>query len=620
MFCENCGKPIPDGQHRCSDCAAVAQQPAPVTPKFERAPMDLGAPASTSASAPSPDQASTAQAPAYAAPAYEAPVMASAAPQPAESAPPAFTLNTPAEGKKKGKKGKLILGIIAAVLLVAIVLCVVFWGSISRFFKRTFSDPAEYMQDVEKENASSAAKEIASAYDEMMDAYSATNTVTESRITFEVSDAIRVALESALAQAGLDLDLGWVESVTLSPKTAIYENTLRYDCGLEINNTNLATVSLVWDFDTQTIYLGIPELNKTFLEADAEEIFGSDAAMMADYITSSRQIMQDFVEAMPDGEQIEDLINTYSALLIGTISEAEQENKTVKLGSVEQDLLVLTANLSQKDILESLRAILETAKDDKTLKDILLGLESFVETNEGTEIDMYSSFCDSLETACNDLEELFAEAGNSTILTVETYLDDDDQIAGRTFTFIEGDEEISIHYITVVEGDKFATEVELGSMTFSGKGTIDNGKSSGKYTLSVEGVDLVNIKTEDCDDTSGTFRFSFESALFEDYDLAASSVIGQLTLVVGLSEDTVSIAIEAMGTELLGFDIYSKVSDSDPIELPDSIRADTDADGEKWLSELDLDGLLDNLDKAGIPSDYMGMVEQVVDELLPSSN
>lgn len=672
MFCTKCGRPIPEGQQSCSFCNPPAQTPLASVPKFERAPMDLSEPVQAAPVVPSqePLYQPPAQEPVYQPPVqqplyqpptqeplyqppvqepvyqppvqqpvYQPPVqqpMYQAAPQQSYQAPvqqaapsqPAFTLNTPAEGRKpkKSKGGKIVLAVIALLLVAAIVLAAINWKGIVRFFNRNFGEPVAYLQDVEKENVADVAEDVAVAYDEALALYNAENPAAEGTLTLELGSAITTVLSTALAQNGMNADLSWVDNIMLTPKVEMYENTMRMDVGVGINSTSLATVSAVWDMDSQALYIGIPELHDTYIQLDATEVLGSEASSMVQALAMSRELSATLLEAMPDGAQLKELINKYLGIVIDGIPEAEKSNESVKAGSLEQDLLVVTAKLSQKDILKIASAVLEEAKDDKTIEDILVGFEDCMAEISGESMELYDSFSEAMEEGIDSLDSMIDEADKGKFLTIETFFDGKDAIVGRTFTVSMDGEKVSAHYVTVTEGDKWAFEAEMDAASITGKGTIQDGKRSGSYTLSVDGIDYATLELENyiCAEqqVTGTFRFIPEAAVYEmmELDSTVSAVLGQAALELTLAADSVTLGIEAAGSQLLAVSLSGKMSEAGKIALPNGVSSEDDAAGMKWLSELDFDAVLSNLEKAGVPSQYMDMAKQLVQMLRAEIN
>ena len=419
----------------------------------------------------------------------------------------------------------------------------------------------------------------------------------------------------------------WIENITLTPSMDIYEDTMRIDVGIGINGVSLTTASAVWDLESQSIYIGIPELSDAYVEFDATELFGSDAASFADALASYREFAQVFVDAMPTSEQVKELINKYYGIVIEGITEAEKENETVKIGSVKQELLVITAKLSQKDILNVAASVLDAVEKDETIEDIINNFEdSIVEFTGEEPADLYETFSDAVEDAQDELDALIDEAERSNFLTLETYFDDKDNVVGYSTTVKADGEELTTSTIMVTDGKKWAVESIADTIYVFGKGSVKDNKYTGSITVSVDDTDLYTIELDDYftenGSTYGTCRLIPESALLESMDLdsTASIMLEQAALELVFEGESINIGIEFAGKQLFSFALSGEIDESGKISIPESIDSEDEAAGEEWLSQLNFDAILNNLEKAGVPSEYMDIAEEAIDSFLDEFN
>lgn len=591
MFCGKCGNPIPDDQEFCPYCNPISQAPSASAPDYQQAGTNPDVWGEYNGSAPLEQ--------------------------------PSFELNTPVKGRKakqqkrQGGKGGLIT--VALVLVAFVALTVIFWGNISRFFQRNFGDPAAYLQDVEEENAVALADDIAVAYDQAMASYTMENPAASYTVTLELGDTLMALVQTALAQEGIDVDLSFVDNIVLTPETAIYEDTIRTDIGVGLNNVTVATVSMIWDVPGNMLYIGIPELHDTYVSMDITEFMGQEVYSMEEALFASRELMRTFAEAMPESEQLKELIVKYLGIVFEGISEAEKEKQTVEVGSLEQNLLVVTANLSQKDILKICRNVLKEAKNDEVIEDILDNFQDVLEDTYYFDYDLSDSFSEGVEYALEELDYMMDDAETRTFLTIETYLDSKDTVVGRTFTVKYEGEKVSAYYITVTEDDEWAFEAELGEVFITGEGTIDGDTRSGSYTLSAAGTDYITLAVENyaCADNqiTGTFRLIPESIVYDSMGISGpyASLIEQAVLVLTLTNDSVTIGIETAGTQFLALTVSGETYEAKRITLPPSVNVNDNEGGMQWASELNFDAVLSNLSKAGIPSQYLDAAEELVE-------
>ncbi len=592
MFCGKCGNRIPDGQKHCAYCNPLT----PDEPNFNTQ--------QNNAWGTDPVFGSFGQ-----------------TAQGAASQGSSFQVNTPVKTPKakKGKGGKGILAIVAVVLVAVVALGAIFWGNISRFFQRNFGDPSTYLKDVEKDSISAAANDIATAYDQALANAAIENPAADYAISLELSDNLAGLVQTVLANEGMDVDLSWLDNVVLTPHIEQYDNTLLCDIGVGLNNTNLATLSMILDLDDYMIYIGVPELHSEYLAIDAYDFLGSEIYTMEESLAASQELTQVMLELLPDSQTLQELIVKYSGIIIDGLGEAEKEKRTVEVGDLEQDLLVVSVELSQKDILNIAMDVLKEVKKDKTIKKLLQDMDAFMEDYSGYSSYLYDDFIYALEDALEDIDYSMDDASSKAFLTIDSYMDSKDNVVGHTFTVKQDGEKVSINYITVTEGDEWAFEAELAEVYIYGSGTVNGDSTSGSYTLCVSGTDYVTLELEDCVTTesgfTGTLRLIPESSIYDTMALPAAyaSLLDRLALALTVTNDSVTLAIETGGSSFLALTLSGEISEAKPISLPAYIDANDDEAGMQWLSELDLDAVVSNLSKAGLPNEYMEAVEQLVD-------
>lgn len=588
MFCPRCGNPIPEGQQTCAYCDPPVQQSAPEQP----APMQQ--------------------------PAFESAPMQQPTFESAPEQQPAFELSTPDEGGKKKKKkkggkigGKIALISTAVVLVAAIVLTVINWGAIVLFFKRTFAKPADYLQSVHKAKVASVAEDLATSYDEAMGTYSEKGYCSEVTMKLELGDAMMTLLNTALSESGVNVDISWVKNIVLEPKVEMYEDTMRMDVGVGVNDTTLGTVSAVYDMADQMIYLGIPEANKTFVELDVAETLGYEFIDTMDEMMASREMTAAVMEALPSGDELEELINKYAGVVIEQLDEAEKETVTLEAGDLKQKVMAVTVELTPADLLDMGAAVLETAQDDDTLIDIIEGI-----AGDG----MGDAFADGIDEALDSLDMLKDEAPEDAGIIIETYIDNKSEVVGRTITVSSDDEEMEITYMEVKKGNKFAFYAGADVVEINGEGTIKGDARTGEYTLSVDGTDYVTLELEDfiCADNkvTGTLRLIPEGGVVDAMGDAPSSIAGILTsgeLELVFGESSVSYSVKAAGSKLFTLSLSGSASKPSEIAIPDSASVSSEADLEGWVADLEFDAILKNMEKAGVPDEYVDLVENATD-------
>ena len=537
-------------------------------------------------------------------------------PEPVAAPAPAFSVSAPASEKPKKKKGiggKIALAVIAVLLVVAIVLAVVNWDGIVRTVKRATMEPTDYAVEVEKKSAAKVAKNLATAYDTALQTTDISDISTQTQATIQVSDSVTAILEEILGQEGIDLALNWIDDISLDADANMKDGKMSADIGVKLNGSHLLTLSAAWDLETQIMWIGIPELSNAYLEMDMEEVLGEDLSDFYPTMLQAQELYSQMVEALPTGAELEDMINRYIGIILDQMKDVEKTEETVEVDGLEQKLLVMTAEFSANDILDAATALLEEARDDEQVKDLLVGFAEIAGEDAASIEEYYTEGLDEMIASIDDARE---DAPKGKFLTLETYLDSKDNIVGRTVTVSTEGQKVKVSYITVTEGDKFAFEADVAdTATVTGSGTIKDGKSTGEYVLEMMGVEYLTLKTENFYTTdsgafSGTFALYPESALLDEMDLDSSilQMIGsnvgiQVSLDTTIETPSASFGILAGSTELISIDVSSKTGKAGSIALPEvTVDVNDDAAGYAWLEDLDLDTVLKNLERPASPA------------------
>ena len=649
MFCENCGTQIPEGSRFCAGCGkpvAAQSAPAPVQEQFAApvqeqfaAPVQeqFAAPVQEQFAAPVQEQFQAPVQPQYQAPVqpqyqapvqpqYQAPVQPQyqAPAQPQYQAPvqpqysyqqpqqPAFEVSRPANGKysKTKKKGGKVGLIVAAAVLVALVACVVlFWNSISGFALRNFGDPTEYMLYVEKNSADTAIEAVGDVYGQYLELQTQSNGA--STLALRPGESVVALLETALSQEGVDLDLDWLKEINVNADTCMAGAVQEFDVGVGINGKGVATMKVIVDNEAGMVYLAVPELNDTWISVPMEEEMATSLA--------STDMLHTLVDILPTEDNLEFLLNKYTDLVFENLGEAEKRTETVTVEGVEQKLVVLRVELTQLELVDLMEAVLEeAAKDTDILK--MLDELSVVAESMGEYADLRSEYAYAIEEALMSLDALRAESTDDVALILDTYVDDNHQIVGRQLDVVAANEKMG--YLTATKGVDFGFEFYAGGAEASGKGTITDDGTTGKFDVYVDGVkamtlDFLNVELEK-DILTGTVTITPDSMLLEEagLDSSVTSMLGgYLSIRLTLEEKSADLSLMAGNGELLGMKIAMTDSELKNINIPDSISVEDNAAMEQWVTELDLNGVIGNLEDAGVPAELIEILNSLAEML-----
>lgn len=598
MFCEKCGKPTEGEQFLCADCAAE------VIPE-------------------------------------EVPVQAEVPAQPVESAPETELLDdtfelglaedeTPAPKKKKKKKG-LVIGIIAGVVAVLGVVIALCWSTIWTFFCRTFMSPEDYLVMVETKAVAQHTASLSSAYGKWRSGVASNANATSGTINLVVGDELISLAEMTLAQqSGEAIDLDWLSEISFSVDSNFQDNAFQTILGLNLGKQDILSLDAIFDFENGMYYMTIPEINKKYLsmEMPADMDWGEVQSTYA----ASLEAVQVLAEDMPSEEAVNEMLNKYVDIVLSEIKNVEKSTKTVKVGGVSQSMTVLTAKITEEDLLNILQEVLKEAEDDKTLKQFIKAYGTYLNTTyqlaygDSYNVDLYANFTDSIPDLIDQLEEAKETADKSNYLKLYTYVDMQGNVRGHELVTYsdgkKGEEELS--YLTVKKGDTIYIEAKLGKLEIEGEKTEKKGVSSGELEFTAQGLETFTIEFEDVTDSSATIRLCPSEEMLNEM-MAGSGLPSTflsnnmaLELVLGTSSNPNYIAVNLLlGNDVLvGLNISAEAKTGGDITVPSqSYDVTSQTDFERWLASADLDAIVDALEDADLPDEILDVISYYVDNV-----
>lgn len=594
MFCTNCGSKIEDGNVFCPNCGAaiMAEEPAEAV----------------------------------------RPELVQAAPEAQEG----FTLSSTEEvpAKKKAPKWVLPTAIVAAVAVVVAVVVAFLTGGSAHL-----SGP-EHLQKVEGAVLGDVADALTNVYGTAMDAMGQTPSGSMNvSLSVRPGDGVLDLVEKAISdQSGADVDLSWLSNVSLSMDTNVQEEMQQIKLALMLGNTNLLTASFINDLKEELMYVGIPTLSDVFLEMDVADL--------GDVITVRlpSSVPMD-LEGLPSEEELNSLLKKYIDIFLGAIEDVDKTKQTVELDGLKQECYVLTVKLSQEDLLKIAKVCLEEAVDDKTLKSVIEAYSDWYNETQAAmyedwgyaweEVDYYDYFQDSVEDLLDQMDDLLDDADSSTAIKFTTYVDKKDNIIGREIKL--SDAGVKLSYLTVTQNGKFAFEADLGSVTVEGSGTNKSNKLTGEYVLEYQGEEYITVEVKDFDQKAlddgyinGTFKFIPNEDLLSDMlgdmlgDYGSYAMLADLALEVSVesSEKSTAAVVDILSGDdsLLAIELKVGSGSTGDIRVPsDTVNISDEEELMEWIGGLDFDALLKNLEEAGVPDEWVDMLESLMSNMGGSS-
>ena len=545
------------------------------------------------------------------------------APAPMEASADTFILGG-ADGKPPKKKTGLVIGIVALAIVAALGLTAIFaWNTLAGFFGRTFQEPEDYLADVEKAAISEYSADLAQLYGKVLKAYASSDTAGEANIQLTLGNQLLTLAETALAQQNVTMELDWLSNIALSVNSNIQDSALQMNVGLGLGKTDLLSADMICNLEDGKLYLAIPELNPEYIYTDISYDVDTDA--LADALTAFSSISNNLENELPTEKEVQELIDTYAAIVLSGINNVEKSTETVTIDDVSQKMVVLTAKIKEKDLLNIMEKVLKKAENDKTLKKALNALSNYTnavnEMNGGyyTEVDLYEEFIDAIPYLLEDLKDAKESTESNNYLKLHVYVDMQNNVRGHELdVYTDGKKsEETISWLTVAKGDTVYTEATLGEVLIEGEKTEKNDVSEGFYTLTVEDVKLGTLKFSDVSETSGTLKLvpseEVMSELLSEINLPSSLLGNNIALELKYAENSYAMNILVGSEALIGFRLDSKTHSGGNISIPsNAIDASYAYSFAEWLSGADFQALLNALESANVPDELMEIAEYYV--------
>lgn len=460
MFCENCGKQIPDDANICPYCGIPQQAEAP-KPEVEYDPM---------------------------------------------TGKPIETVFDPMTGKRVvkrpdtigGSKKKLPKFVIPVAAVAAV--CVV-GGSIFAYA----NTPERRFQRAEKKIIEDEVNNAMAIYDNYLKSdLDPTNAGFTCSADMSLGDAGKRYVD-LLDAAGVDLsDL---KSVALSADGGAKDKEASGTAKLTVNGEDSITLNSYLDFSSDPeLLMYIPEITKDRLGFKSEEwdnyideyldqVMGSGDS--ADLSPESLKKLQD---ALPSKSVLKKELTRYATVIVKSMDEVDQRKTSIEAENVSEKVTELSVDIDDDMLQKIADNLSDSLDDDKELKKIYDNLSDALEDVYDADMPSYDDYLDNLQDALDDVGD---SDGND--LTYTIYVRGlGVEAAGRKLEDEEGRE---LSYIMPRHGRKWGLErIESRNGTdrleINGSGTGGDSALTGEIsdednelgTLTLEKFNLNSLK------------------------------------------------------------------------------------------------------------------------------
>ena len=605
MFCEKCGKPIPEGLTECPDCNPVVQEVEETV-----------------------QEGAATEAPAVETPAVEAPAVETPAVEPEVFEEPSFEKPVKVK-KKRGKKGLVIGGIATSVVAVGLAVIIAFFpgvtAAVKGFFLKTFGSDEDYSAFVQEKTATEYTEVATTVYGSLLESLVAGDMAVDAVVEVNISDEAMTMIKSLLPASYQDLDLSNYKNVKIALNYILNGDKFSLDAALGLGSSSLLNISTILDMAGEDVYLGVTNLSDKYLvfkdvlgELDMEEM--QEVYSSVDF--------EKLAKALPSSEEFNTVLNRYLEIALNNLGEAEKSSEKVTVGDYTEKLTVIEKEVTEKDLLKLCKEVLKEAKSDSDLKKIINNMEEFILEEYGDEIGasiekgyVYDMFKQAVSTYLEQLEEV--EASSEELFTLIEYVNGSHEVVGRELIV---EDETIVKYVTVHKGDSFAFELECeeAGLVIEGEGTDKKDTVNATYIIEVQGTDVVEIALDDFSlkdnllNGSVTVKPTAEAMELITGGDTASSVISMLEPAIKLSfENTqssskVTYALLSKGKEYVSLSVSASLSSDKTVTIPsDAIDSE---DVAEWMNTLDVDKVVSVINSLKLPAE----LTEGIDELASS--
>ena len=540
-----------------------------------------------------------------------------------------YGMNNIPPQKKSSKLMKILVPVIAAAAVLAVV-CVANASGIKRFFTKIFGSETEYYKSIERDNLEMIADRSAMAYGNIKYVLGDLSNKTYSyNMDVRLEDGAQPYMGMLGSYTGYDF--GWAEQAGITADIISDNGVYGINGRININDVDIASVNAVYSSDNREAYFGVPELSdkQAVVPADA----GVDVKGVVDTIDS-------LFNELPEDSTVRELIVRYGTAILNSVEEVNTEDTELAAEGISQACTAYTIELDNDTLTGMCLDVFNTLKTDKdveliltknvdAVQKILAGADASVfgdlsESMKGISgAEVYNNFISSLDELIKALEE--KDGDNEVQGKIVTYINSDGAITGRTIDV--GD--IKVEYAMPLDGKDFGLEFAMYTsdtgmdtplMKVTGKGTISDGIMDCECEVSGNGMTAVAYSMKDIDlnaaakgETKGTISYDLGSIMSEAGVSGMEGLGVDLVMDCNREKYNTDIVIHLNSTSLATVSISCGIGAAKKLEVPasaDTVTLNSEEEIMEWVSAMKFDEVTASLEKAGVDSKIMDVINQ----------
>ncbi len=525
--------------------------------------------------------------------------------------------------KKKSPVKKIIVAV-SVIILIAVALFVI----VPTIRKAAISakTPEEYLEYTISENSP-----VNESAGNILDSAKA---VLSGKSGLQISTQITVhdgfydlqAVRSGSDAVDIKKEMSWLESFETILETASTGDSFGINHHTIINGETIVTASAA--SDTNGIYLFVPVLYNKGIEFSK-----SSGDAVTDMLIYALSNPAELASSIPDGKKLEKNLDKYTGILLDNIGEVTKEKGSITVGDISQKCTVTEAVIDDEDMYILAKAILEAVKDDKDIKNMLEPmaeyasklLHNYIDADDslsGTKKALAKSLTtpemllENIDIAATELlteiDKEYADGhfASGSEIVIKVYTDNDHEIIGFE---IYANNRILLSALSAIQGSRFADEITVGIRGIpvtivSGSGNRSFGKKNGNYKIGL-GSEYIKATVRDFETERGKLCGKIKLCIGNDFpEYLSDEYISDCELELdikpsGTQKSETEAILRYDGKEALEITFTISAKKSDNVIIPEETIDGFGGGLYEFESNADMNALISQLEKAGVPQE-----------------
>ena len=515
-----------------------------------------------------------------------------------------------------------------AVALVVILGFGVLAAPIKNFFYRSVMPSDSFFRKVATDMIEDVSNHVATVFDSLpTDA----NQSAKGSVEVTIGDGLKDLVDEYGGYEASEA-IEWLNSIKLDVNGATSSKRASGSVGIHVNDVDITSYDVVVDMAEGMLYMTLPDLNKTAIGAEADMGYEAEAYT---------ELYDGLSKYMPKSSVVKKLLVRYLTCIVKQVDEVDKSKDSIEAGGVSQNCNKLSVTVDAEMLLNAARSVLEEAKTDKDLKKVIIDFATIAEEAESgvDPEEAYEEFVEGIKSALEELEdaEEYISDEDMPEIILNLWVNGKCEAIGFGFEFDDGYETAEFVSIETRKGGNFGSslflDVDGEGFGFEGSGKVSGNKYTGEFVFNVNGLNIISISTNKLDADkladgiiSGSLTISAADSvsgllsMVPTYERDMYSMLTELSLTIdsSSSKDKADCTLTVNREEdlLLSMKVKSTIGNGKPANAPkDYVDAEDSSEMQDWAYEIDFETLIDKLEKAGLPSEWIDMLQEAIDSL-----